>query len=552
MKRRKFFKLSTGGAVIPTPEGDEQGSKDDKAMKRREFLKCAGAGMATIIVGCGGGGSSPAPAPPPDDGGGGGDGGGNGGGNPPPLVITETLKFTITDAIKEMVTFEPTSPFPNPAECYFWVFKEDRFPAECPGPQIFAKEGDGIRLEVTNALDSPHAFFIPGLLPADPPMANTGPIAPGAKVTVEFRVGAAGTYLYYDNLNAPVNRMMGLHGAFIVMPKQAAAGHKLTPYATPSPAVQALFDDFGAQPWWPGLSWEAGDAATGTPPTRQHIWLLHQASPVLFEEVGLFAQANPGQDYPAAQFVEAFLNDPFVNVSNDPRSIVDAQFPVKTALPNRKPQYFTINGQSGHFSHNHSAITPSYRVGEPTIVRIVNAGLWTHSMHYHCNHIYVTGIDNVSQENPLWVDVFTLLPMSHVDYVFPYMRPPDVPNQRGIGRADTPLTTANGTPAWPPQEEFNRHHPAVGAVVVQSFANPAVTVDLAQRQSPLCYPMHDHSEPSQVAQGGNYNCGLIAGVNIIGDRNTLLDFPRDEDFQMMLDLGRSTSATGLAAGEPPE
>lgn len=37
--------------------------------------------------------------------------------------------------------------------------------------------------------------------------------------------------------------------------------------------------------------------------------------------------------------------------------------------------------------------------------------------------------------------------------------------------------------------------------------------------SPLCYPMHDHSEPTQTSQGGNYNMGLISGVNFTGDRN---------------------------------
>jgi hypothetical protein len=70
--------------------------------------------------------------------------------------------------------------------------------------------------------------------------------------------------------------------------------------------------------------------------------------------------------------------------------------------------------------------------------------------------------------------------------------------------------------------------------------------------------MHDHSEPSQTSQGGNYNCGLISGVYFIGDRNIALPrfnvddlfanpggnpdmpllppqtFPMDEDFAMML------------------
>jgi FtsP/CotA-like multicopper oxidase with cupredoxin domain len=509
-----------------------------KDLKRRDFLKYAGAGAATIVVGCnsgsGGGDSGGGGNPGPDPG-------------PNPGSVKDTLNFTITDAMKEMVTHNMTGPVVNSAECYFWIFKEARFPAECPGPQIYATEGDRLRVNVTNELDGPHAFFIPG-------MVNTGPIAPGATVSVEFEGKEAGSYLYYDNLNAPVNRVMGLHGAFIVMPKQAASGHHLTPYRNPTPGVQALYDDFGSTVWWPGLSWQQGDDATNTPPTRQHIWLLHQASPVLFAEVGEWARAHPGQDFSATDFLAAFLDDPFINTSNDPRTGATTGLPKQTIF-NRKPQYFTINGQSGHFSHDHGAITPMYRVGEPALVRILNAGLWVHSMHMHCNHFFITAINNVPQENPIWVDVFTVHPMDHVDYTIPYMKPPDVPNVRGIGRADQPLPSINGlTNTWPPEEEFQRFHPPVGTMR-QSLLNPAVLVDIAQRQSPLCYPMHDHSEPSQVAQGGNYNCGLIAGMVIIGDRTlgnpNFLDFPRDDEFQMMLDLGRSTTKTGPAAGNDP-
>ena len=451
-----------------------------------------------------------------------------------------------------MVTHEPTSPVASTALCYFWVFKETRFAADCPAPQIFAIEGDRLVINVTNALDGPHSFFIPGP-PGGNPMADTKAIAPGATATVDFIVGPAGTYLYHDNLNDPVNRVMGLHGAFVVMPKTAVAGHKLTPYASPTPGIQQLFDDFGSQPWWPGLSWEAEDLTlplNPTPPTRQAIWLCHQASPVLFEEVGLFAQNNPGKDYPAATFVDLFLNDPFINTNTDVARAAGAVAGLPaTPTHNHKPQFFTINGQSGHFSHNHGFITPMYRVGEPTIMRVLNAGLMTHSMHIHANHQYVTAINNVPQENPFWVDTFTNYPMGHFDYVCPFMRPPDIPNARGIGRADAGLLTANGTPAWPPVEEFGRFQPAVGAVVVTGING--APVDLAQRQSPMCYPMHDHSEATQTAQGGNYNCGLISGMYFIGDRNGLMNFPIDADFQMMLDLGRSTSTTGPAAGNPP-
>jgi len=513
---------------------------------RRDFLRLAGsAGAAIIVAGCGGGGGGGGVAPP-------------GGG------ALETLNFTITDAVKEMVTHEPNNPGAGAADCYFWVFKENRFPADCPGPQVFAISGDIITVNVTNALDGPHAFAIPGIAGAD-----TGPIAPGATATITFTAGAPGTYLYHDNLNAPVNRVMGLHGAFVVMPAAPAPGQKLTPYGNPTASVQQLFNDFGSQPWWPGLAWGVGDPANNTAAARQHIWLLHEASPVLFDEVGQFAMDNPGVDFPAADFIEAFINDPFINTSNDPRTDTSADFPVKAqetvTLPdgvttmvrglfNKKPHFFTINGQSGFFAHHNPAITPMYRVGEPCLVRILNAGLWTHSLHLHANHFFVTAINNTPQDNPIWIDVFNVFPMDHVDYVVPFMRPPDVPNARGIGRADTTQATLNGGTAWPPVEELARHMPELGAIVVTDFAGTG-TADMAALQSPLCFPMHDHSEPTQTSQGGNYNCGLISGMYFFGDRNTAgaMNFTLDAEFQMMIGRGRQSGETGPPVGGwPPE
>jgi FtsP/CotA-like multicopper oxidase with cupredoxin domain len=518
-----------------------------KGLRRRDFLKYAGAGLATIVIGCDGGGGGT--TPPPDDNG----GGDGGGGDDPTPEPVGNLNFTITDAVKEMITHEPDNPLAGPAECYFWVFQEDRFPADNPGPQIFSFEGDLIRLRVTNELDGPHAFIIPGA-PGEDPMVDTGPIAPGETVEIDFEAGPAGTYLYHDNLNAPVNRVMGLHGAFVVMPNEPAAGHKLTPYANPTPAVQALYDDFGSAPWWPGLAWAEGDEDTDTAPARQYIWLCHEASPVLFDEVGLFARNNPGQDFPAGQFLEAFTNDPFIFTSNDPRVATgNAQFPAPTTEFNRKPHFFTINGQSGFLAHHNPAVVPMHRVGEPALVRILNAGLMTHSMHLHANHFYVTAVNNAPSDNPLWVDVFNVFPMDHVDYTIPFMRPPDIPNERGIGRADPGLPTQAGQRTWPPFIELNSHNPLVGEIVATNFAGTGV-VDMAVLQSPLCYPMHDHSEPTQTAQGGNYNNGLIAGLYFFGDRNTpgALDFELDAEFQMMIDNGRRIGESGPPTGGWPE
>jgi hypothetical protein len=156
-------------------------------------------------------------------------------------------------------------------------------------------------------------------------------------------------------------------------------------------------------------------------------------------------------------------------------------------------------------------------------------------MHIHANHIYITSVNGVVQSNPIWVDVFNLYPMGVVDYTNPYMRPPDVPNVRGIGRPDLGLPAGiSGGRTWPPIEEINTFMPGgpdtpgtafqkVGSLTASDVNGTPIS--LAVQLSPLCYPMHDHSEPTQTSQGGNYNMGLISGMNFIGDRNTLMNFP---------------------------
>ena len=186
-------------------------------MRRRDFIKYLGGGAAALIVGT----SLPSWVHKESN-----------------LVksaqLVQSLDFTITDAVKDMISHNSI----NQAQCYFWLYKEKNLPVESPGPLIFTTEGSTVKIKITNALDEPHAFYIRDLL-------NSGPIQPGATKSFEFIASKAGTYLYYDNLNQPVNRMMGLHGALIVMPNKARSGHKFTPYSSPSVAVQELFDDFG-------------------------------------------------------------------------------------------------------------------------------------------------------------------------------------------------------------------------------------------------------------------------------------------------------------------
>lgn len=547
-------------------------------MNRREFLRNCSVGVAALWVGS----------------------------HLPPWVsknkayaATQDLSLTFTDAIKEMVTHNAI----NPAQNYFWILKAATptfdFPAESPGPNIFAFEGDTVNLTLTNNLDENHRFAVPALetlFPLGGPFASPT-LAPGqANVAFSFTLpaGSAGTYLYYDDLNPPVNRVMGLHGALIVMPAAAAlvdpldpadpVDPKITPYSVPSANVQQLFNDLGTAVQFPGLAWQQAGLNPApfptTPGFRQYVWVLHQASPVLFAAVG---SAAAGVDFDAQTFVDLFLNDPLVTQGAN-----------KPPVENNTPQYFTIVGHSGHFAHNTPFITPHLRVGEPCLIRVLNAGLWTHSNHIHANHVYVLQVNNRfafqqdvlpgQVDNHIFIDTFNAGPLDTWDWLIPYTRPPDVPNARGIGLADAPLPVADpnavvrqfgivrqvrrdgtvrlragntppGVTTWPPVQELNMAIPKVGT--------RAGGVPIHVPLSPMCFPMHDHSEPTQTAQGGNYTQGTIAGINFIGDRNVdparVLTFDNaplhfdDPDFDAAANERAvfGANVTGPAAGPVP-
>lgn len=136
-------------------------------------------------------------------------------------------------------------------------------------------------------------------------------------------------------------------------------------------------------------------------------------------------------------------------------------------------------------------------------------------MHYHFNHFFVT-YDNGVSDNPVWIDIYNVDPMDTVDYTMPFMRSPNIPTIRGLGLSDPPAQTINGHPCYPPIEEMNVYMPKLGTSGKDALGN---NVELGQRESPLCYPMHDHAETSQTSQGGNYNTGMISGAYVTGDRN---------------------------------
>jgi hypothetical protein len=335
-----------------------------------------------------------------------------------------------------------------------------------PGPGLVALEGDRIRLHITNNIGQggAHGFAIPGV-----PLTVNGNVvtevtipAGGEEVEIEFTAPAAGTYMYLDPLNAPVNRVMGLHGALIVLPDPVGNN---TPYSSPTSRVQKLFDDLGSTTYFPGNPWD---------PMRNVVWVFNVIDPVKCA-----AAAVAGAIAPAA-FLDNFL-----------------------------PQYFTINGKSGYFSAQHGGhgsgaeseheeegrtsladgffdlqrnISISGTVGQPMLIRTLNAGLMWQSPHIHGNHVYLLSHANVLDgsrqvfNNLTMIDTWSITPGDVKDVLLPFIQPPDIP-----------------------------------AATWSRFANGS-----SDELFPFIYPMHDHNELSNTAAGANYPFGAATHWQIDG------------------------------------
>jgi FtsP/CotA-like multicopper oxidase with cupredoxin domain len=345
----------------------------------------------------------------------------------------EAYRFAFSEALVQMV---------DQTFVYHWAF-EDLGPWRpvpfMPGPLIGAVAGDEIALSLTNTLPQLHGFRIPGV---QGEVGRGVIVEPGETVELSFRAPAAGSYLYEDHLNAPVNRVLGLHGPMEVLP---ARGN--TPYSRPTEAVQRLFDDLGRTEHFPGEPWH---------PDRTTIWVFNAIDPHFHE------RAEHGEEIDPEEFVETCL-----------------------------PRYFTINGLSGAYAAHDPSVVAEGRIGQPHLIRLLNAGPTYDSPHIHGNHVYILSrvdeaLENRVQDNVVLVDTIVLKPQERMDWLLPFIRPQDIP-----GDPNVPLRELL-------REELSM---TLGGV----------------SQSVLKYPMHDHVEMAQTAAGGNYPQGAVTDWHIIGD-----------------------------------
>jgi FtsP/CotA-like multicopper oxidase with cupredoxin domain len=93
---------------------------------------------------------------------------------------------------------------------------------QVPGPRLHIRQGDRVRINVTNRLPESttlhwHGLILPNEMDG-PAEITQEPIAPGGSYRYEFTAGQSGTYFYHSHDHVDRQQALGLYGALIIDP----------------------------------------------------------------------------------------------------------------------------------------------------------------------------------------------------------------------------------------------------------------------------------------------------------------------------------------------
>jgi FtsP/CotA-like multicopper oxidase with cupredoxin domain len=266
--------------------------------------------------------------------------------------LTSDIELFFNDGIKTMIDGVPVYSLG-------YGFRsgpvDDAAGLHTPGPVIWTHEGEQVTLRLTNNLSRDHSFVIDGIVDET--------IGSGQTKTVSFPAPGAGTYLYQDGVNRPVNRVLGLQGTMIVMPADGS---------------MRLHPQLSATHWTFHAQW---------------VWQLNEIDPAFN------AKAQAGMTIRPEEFVNGFV----------PR-----YFTINGRMGSIASHEETAPDTAVH-AH----------IGEPQLIRIVNGGLATHSPHIHGNHVYVLAHNARLLDNIPWKDAVMMMPEDRKDVILPYVIPPN-------------------------------------------------------------------------------------------------------------------------------
>jgi hypothetical protein len=317
------------------------------------------------------------------------------------------------------------------------------------GTPVFMR---GFGLRTNNGFGEPGPRIPgPAIGPAgDPPIGKLACVTEGDSVTV--RVTNALTDPHTFAIQDVVDPVPVPAGQTVVVTFTApSAGTYFYQDVLPAQSLLGLHGVMVVMPA-DGSSRPYGNGRTDLPvsPTfqYQYVWVLEDVDPVWGEQTRL------GQPIDVATFL---------------------------------PRYFLINGVSGQESTENPRTVPDRRLGESSLIRMVNMGLATHSPHFHGNHVYVLTTNRRAA-----------------------LRLPDPSNpartvaiapEKDVIRMDPLSVTDVLLPVHAPNDQFPPYDPATAPTNL--------------------YPMHCHAEMSQTAGGGSYPSGMLTDWILRTDRPPL-------------------------------
>lgn len=99
---------------------------------------------------------------------------------------------------------------PDEKLVYFRGFSQNDTTLEVPAQPFVIRQGEEVTIIIKNTLTTEHSFIIDGIV-------DSGVIKAGESKAIIFTTHKKGSYLFYDGLNAPFNRLSGLHGGMEVI-----------------------------------------------------------------------------------------------------------------------------------------------------------------------------------------------------------------------------------------------------------------------------------------------------------------------------------------------
>lgn len=262
------------------------------------------------------------------------------------LLFTTTIQAGIdgeTGSTFNLVASEGNISIPDGASIYSWGYSVDGQEMQLPGPTLIVTAGSVVEIQLTNQLPSAAgnvSIVFPGhQVTASGGVAGalTSEAIPGGTVSYSFTATTPGTYQYHSGTQQDLQVEMGLYGAIVVRPGNAACA-----YDNPN----TCFD-------------------------REHLFLLSEVDLDIHEAAQL--QANG----PGPIVIETGSYDPEYWLLNGRAA----------------PDTMAAAGREGQLPNQPYNVVPRMHPGEKMLLRVVGAGRQLHPFHTHGNHAKVLARD---------------------------------------------------------------------------------------------------------------------------------------------------------------